>query len=364
MRISATLSLYIARQFLLWFFSFMLVIMAIIMLFDFIELVRRGSSKPDVTTLLTLRMTVMKVPEVLQDLFHFIVLFSAMFTFWRLTRSQELVIARAAGVSAWQFMLPVLAAAALIGVGNVGLLNPVGAAMFAKFEELENRFLRGRPNLLKVSRSGLWLRQRDESGFSVIFANSVNPAEIALNDVIIFLYDEDDAYRGRIDADSATLVSGYWDVREARITLGNTVGEPLSVYRLKTDLTEEKIQESFASPETLSFWDLPAFIRTLEETGFSALSHRMYYLGLLAQPLLLASMVLFAAAFSLRQTRRGGTVMMILAGIITGFILFILNDVVIALGLTEAVPAVLAAWSPACIALLIGTGTLLHLEDG
>ncbi len=364
MRLSTTLSFYIARQFLLWFFSFLLVLMAVIMLFDFIELLRRGATKPGVTVLLTLRMTFLKVPEVLQDLFHFIVLFSAMFTFWRLTRSQELVIARAAGVSAWQFLLPVLAAAAMIGVTNVGLLNPIGAAMFSKFEELENRFLRGRPNLLKVSRGGLWLRQRDETGFSVIFANSANPAEIALNDVIIFLYDESDAYRGRIDAETANLEAGYWDVRDARITLGDTVGEPLSRYRLLTDLTPEKIQESFASPETLSFWDLPDFIRTLEATGFSALSHRIYYLTLLAQPILLASMVLFAAAFSLRQTRRGGTAIMVLAGILTGFLLFILNDVVIALGLTEAVPVAMAAWSPACIALLIGTATLLHLEDG
>ena len=130
------------------------------------------------------------------------------------------------------------------------------------------------------------------------------------------------------------------------------------------DLTPEKIQESFASPETLSFWDLPDFIRTLESTGFSALSHRIYFLTLLAQPLLLASMVLFAAAFSLRQTRRGGTAIMVMAGILTGFLLFILNDIVIALGLTEALPAAMAAWSPACVALLIGTGTLLHLEDG
>ena len=306
----------------------------------------------------------LKIPEVLQDLFHFIVLFSAMFTFWRLTRSQELVIARASGVSAWQFMLPALASALIIGTVNVGLLNPIGAAMFSKFEELENRFLRGRSNLLKVSPSGLWLRQRDEIGFSVIFASSANPAEIALNDVIIFLYDEADAYRGRIDAESASLEPGYWDVRDARITLGDIIGEPIAEYRLATELTAEKIQESFASPETLSFWDLPAFIRALEATGFCGLSHRIYYMTLLAQPLLLASMVLFAAAFSLRQTRRGGTAAMVLAGILTGFLLFILNDVVIALGLTKAIPAPLAAWSPACVALMIGTATLLHLEDG
>ena len=231
--------------------------------------------------------------------------------------------------------------------------------MFAKFEELENRFLRGRPNLLKVSRSGLWLRQRDETGFSVIFANSVNPAEIALNDVIIFLYDEVDAYHGRIDAKSATLEPGYWDVREARVTLGDTVGEPLSVYRLKTDLTPEKIQESFASPETLSFWDLPAFIRTLgidrvlgaqpphvlSEASCAAIAPGLYGPvrgGLLSAP---------DPARRDRDhdpcrhpdrlhpvypQRRGNRAWIDRGG----------------------PGGMLAAWSPACIALLIGTGTL------
>ena len=364
MQISPTLSGYIGRQFLGWFFSFLLVLVGVILLFEFIELVRRAATRPQVTMLMALQMTLLKLPELLQALFHFIVLFSAMFTFWRLTRNQELVVARAAGVSAWQFLMPVMLAAALIGVVNVGLINPVGAAMFAKFEEMEDRYLRGRTNLLKISRSGLWLRQRDEAGISVIFAERTESSEVALKDVIIFLYDNDDAYRGRIDAASAALRSGFWDVRDAWITTEATMREHVDQYRLETDLTLEKIHESFASPQTLSFWDLPRFIETLEATGFSALIHRIYYNTLLAQPLLVAAMVLFAAAFSLRQARRGGTLIMVIAGVLTGFLLFILNDVVVALGLTQAIPVRMAAWSPAGVAILIGTATLLHLEDG
>lgn len=364
MRLSATLSGYLARQFLVWFFSFLLVLVAVIMLFDFIELVRRAASRPQVTVWLAAQMTLMKAPELLQDLFHLIVLFSAMFTFWRLTRSQELVIARAAGVSVWQFSLPIVAAAALIGVANVAVFNPVGAAMFAKFEEMEDRYLRGRTSLLKISSSGLWLRQRNETGVSVIFANRADPRSITLREVTVFLYDADNTYRGRVDGATASLRAGYWDILEASVAIGGTASEPIQQYRLETDLTAEKIQESFASPETLSFWDLPGFIATLEETGFSARSHRMHLYTLVAQPLLLAAMIPFAGAFALRQTRRGGTALLVVAGVLTGFVIFILNDVVIALGLTDALPPPVAALAPGTVALLIGAATLFHLEDG
>ena len=76
-------------------------------------------------------------------------------------------------------------------------------------------------------------------------------------------------------------------------------------YRIDTELTLDRIQESFASPETMSFWDLPEFIETLEAAGFSARKHRLHWHSILAGPLLLCAMVLIAATFSLRLTRRG-----------------------------------------------------------
>ena len=138
----------------------------------------------------------------------------------------------------------------------------------------------------------------------------------------------------------------------------------IASYRLETELTPEKIQESFASPQTLSFWDLPTFIDALEATGFSSVPQRLHYNALLAQPLLLSAMVLFAAAFALRQTRRGGTLVMAVSGVAAGFFIFVMTDVVMALGLSESIPVGMAAWMPAGVSLLIGTATLLHLEDG
>jgi len=80
--------------------------------------------------------------------------------------------------------------------------------------------------------------------------------------------------------------------------------------------------------------------------------------------MLLAAMVLIAAVFSLRLTRRGGTVLLIGAGVLASFLLFLLTNVIQALGLGSNVPVILAAWTPAGVSLMAGLAMLLHLEDG
>jgi lipopolysaccharide export system permease protein len=129
-------------------------------------------------------------------------------------------------------------------------------------------------------------------------------------------------------------------------------------------MTVERIQESFASPETISFWELPQFIAMLESAGFSAKRHRMHLHRLLSTPLVLMAMVLIAATFALRPPRRGGGPALVAAGVATGFLFYFLNNLVSALGEGASLPVPLAAWTPGGVWALAGLTMLLHLEDG
>ena len=75
-------------------------------------------------------------------------------------------------------------------------------------------------------------------------------------------------------------------------------------------------------------------------------------------------MVLIAAGFSMRPTRMGGALVLVVFSIATGFILYIITEIATALGEAGSVPLVVAAWSPAIIATLLAITGLLHLEDG
>jgi lipopolysaccharide export system permease protein len=366
MRLSATLSLYLGRHFLVWVTATFVALVFVVFLFELIELLRRGSSRQnqDVAVWLLVQMALFKLPNMAQVILPFAVLFGGMMSFWRLTRSNELVVARAAGVSVWQFLLPALVVAALIGGIKLTVFNPFASVLAARFEQLESKFLRGRGNALAVSPSGLWLRQGQDDGQSVLRAGRVLNEQLDLEDVLVLVFDNAGKFRYRIDARQAHLDTGRWVLGEAWIAEPGKPARFAADHSIPTDLTIAKIQDSFASPETMSFWDLYGFIAVLERAGFSASRHRLYWHSLLAGPLLLCSMVLLAAVFSLRSSRRGGTAMVIGAGVIFAFGLYFLSDLIFALALSSRVPVVLAAWAPGAVTALLGIASLLHQEDG
>lgn len=364
MRLLPTLSLYLVRQFLIGFGAILLGLTVLVFVFEAVELLRRASSKAQVPVTFVLQLALLKLPATVQKMLPFAVLFGAMATFNRLTRSSELVVARSAGVSAWQFLLPTIMGGAVIGCLTLGAFNPLAAAMASNYENLEAKFLRGRASLLAVSSTGFWLRQADAQGQSVIHALRVAQQGVELEDVIVFLYEGQDRFVGRVDAKTARLEEGAWILTEALITAPDRPPIRRATHRLDTTLTLSQIQDSFASPQTMSFWAIPRFIETLEEAGFSALRHRLHWHSLLSLPLLLVGMVLIAASFSLRLTRRGGTGLLIGGGVAVGFVFFFFTDVVLALGQSGSLPIPLAAWAPAGVMLLIGSAAVLHLEDG
>ncbi len=364
MRLSPTFSLYLGRQFLLGIGFVMAVLLALIFLIDLVELLRRAAGREAAGFGLMLSMAALNLPNLAQKVLPVATLFGAIVTFSRLTRSHELIAARAAGVSVWQFLAPALVIALLLGGIMVTLFNPLAALMSARYEQLEGRFLEGRQSLLAVSATGLWLRQADEFGQSVIHARHVTSAGTELRDVIVFLYKGRDEFVGRIDAKQAMLLDGRWRLTDALLTQPQEAAVRLEEYEIKTTLTLAQIQEGFASPQTLSFWSLPGFIRTLEMAGFSATRHRLHWHSILSTPLLLASMILLAATFSLRLTRRGHTGMLLGAGVLTGFVLYFVSDVVHAFGIAGNLPVILAAWTPTGVCTLLGLSLLLHLEDG
>ncbi|MEE8439657.1 MAG: LPS export ABC transporter permease LptG [Micropepsaceae bacterium] len=354
---------YVARRFALSVLIVISVFAIVAFSIDLADMFRRTSER-DVTTAIVFSMSALKLPDIVQQLFPFAVLFGAIFTFAQLSRSHELVAARAAGVSAWQFLCAPLVVAVLMGSFAVTIFNPLAASLLAQYTRLEARYIRGEASQLAVSANGLWLRQGTAENQAVIHALRVAQQGEQLEDVLVIRYDGLDRFTGRIDAASATLQERQWLFKQAWVS--GTDGRPvyLESYELPTDLTPEQIEESFTSPSTISFWELPRFIANAENAGFSATRHRLYWYSLMWFPILLSAMVFVAASFSFRLTRLGGTSQLVVAGTMSGLGIYFLQDVTRAMGQTGILPMLLAAGAPSAVAILLGMTFLFHEEDG
>jgi len=363
--LAKTLSAYIARQFFIWFCGVYGAMLAISFIVDYIELLRRAATKAGITLGVVLEMAALKLPHTAQEVMPFAVLFGTMLAFWRLTRNNELVVARAAGVSVWQFLTPAVLVALLTGIVAVTVFNPAASQMEATYEQFDARYLRQNSEQLALSNAGLWLRQNEPGGGQVIIhGDKVAAPELLLRQVTLFFFNRDHQFRSRLEAQSAQLDDGYWIIQDGKRWENSDQPEPVAQLRLPTRFTTHRIEESLASPDTMSFWALPGFISLLEQSGFSAQRHRLQFNILLARPFLFCAMVLVAATFSLRMQRRGGATLMIVGGVGAGFLLYFVSNIVFALGLSAKLPVLLAAWTPTGVSLLFGVSMLLHLEDG
>jgi len=367
---TVTLSLYIVRQFSMAVMGMLLGLTGFISMFDFIELLRRSASKPEATFGMVSEIAAFRLPFIAMQILPFAVLLGGIICFWRLTRSSELIVARAAGVSAWEFLLAPTLCAALFGAAATALVSPISSAMLAKAESLENVTLRTGGGPLALNGGQLWLRQSDRAlaprGVAIIHAQAVevHGKSLTAQQVSVFRLNAEDKLLARIEAAKAVLGNGNWKLEDARTIRPDQLPDAPSTIDLKTDLTVSRVQDSFALPATLSVWALPDFIALLDRSGFSSIRHRLQFQALLALPLLCATMTLVAAGFSMRPARRGGVARMIGSGGAAGFALFVVSKVAEEFGQSGALPVVLAAWAPAASGLMLALALLLHTEDG
>ena len=360
---SWTLYRYLAERFLAGVGIVLAGILFLVFSIDIVDLINHTADK-HVPTSAVIAMSLLQLPDLGLTLLPFAVLLGGVFSFVRLSRSQELLAIRAAGVSAWNLLAPALTMAVALGIFCVMVVTPVSSRLLQQYSSLEAKYLRGQASQLAVSRNGLWLRQGEAGNQSVIHALRVANQGTKLDDTIIFRYGSDDRFEGRIDARSATLESGDWLLNHAWVSNADGVAKYYPVYRLPTTLTHSQIQESFASPSTISFWDLPGFIKTARQAGFSATRYVLYLDTLLVMPAMFAAMVFMAASFSLRLARLGGMSRVILYSALAGFGVYFFSDVTKALGDSGIVPVALAASAPAMAAILLGMTLVFHQEDG
>jgi lipopolysaccharide export system permease protein len=374
MTLPITLMRYVARRFAAMALLMVLSLSALVALFDLIELLRRAATRPEANFALVAQIAALRVPYVAMQILPFAVLLGGIIAFWRLTRFSELVVARAAGISAWGFLAGPVLVALLLGLGASTALSPLSSAMLARAERLDQLYLRNVGGITALAGGRLWLRQADEGlqaqGVAIISGRpmatrELRPGEaLRLSEVTIWRLSADDRPLARIEAASALLQPGRWRFEGAMVFGAERVAGVPQNLDFPTELTPERIENSFATPDTLSLWALPEFIKILEDAGFSAIRHRLHFQSLLALPLLAIAMALLAAGFSMRSARRGGVARMIAGGISAGFALFVLDKITGEFGEAGTLPVVLAAWAPAGAGFLLAAALLLHLEDG
>lgn len=342
------------------------VLTAMIVLINFVEVSRTvGAAVRDASALDLFGLALLESPTVIILIMPFAFLFGVLTAFMNLNRRSELVALRAAGLSAWGFVTPAAVAAALVGVLTVVALNPIASDLSGQFERVKAEMLEGKNG---ASSKIIWLRQGDKRHQIIIRAKSNEAPGVHLRGVTMFinnvLPDGRLQFVNRIEASDAILQHDTWTLKGVKEFAPGALASGSGALQIRSTLNERNALDKFSSSVGVPFWSLQGMIARTEAAGISATGYRLQFQQLLATPLMYAAMSVLAAAFSLRLLRLGGMARFAASGVALGFVFFFFNQLCGSLGKSDVLPAVIAAWAPPVMALLVGITLLCYTEDG
>jgi lipopolysaccharide export system permease protein len=361
--IGRTLGSYFMRRYLVITFWFFTGIFGLIFIVNFTEVSRRVGDLPEYSLWWGITFAALQTPFIMQQAVPFIALVSGIATLISLNRKYELVVARAAGISAWQFLLPICLGSLIFGLVAVLVLNPVASFGYERTQFLEAD-IRGGNSTPAAGGEAPWIKQRVGEIETYIGASGVLDEGIQLVNPTFITVGPDTNAIERFDAERAFLRDGEWQLRNARRTTRGNPPELVETVSIRTNLTPEFVLERLASPETIPIFELPRKIAAARSFGLPANNFAMHMHSILATPALLVAMTLIAATVSMRFARMGQSSAMILGGVLAGFLLYVVTVLVKAFGSAGFVPPVAAAWFPVIVAGFFGVTFLLYREDG
>lgn len=363
----AILSRYITKQLISNFLMVFFAILSIILMFEGIEALRKIAGHDDISLWFALQLAITRMSKTTEIVIPFVMMVAAMITFWRLSKNNEFVIIRSAGVSMFGFLWPLMIAVFIIGIINVTALNPITSKLYELHEVLDYRLDAHDPNAVLFSSKGLWIREGlDDGRVFLLQAKSLRQEDDAIwmREVSITELNNETHTSKNYEAYFAVLEDDTINLKDVKVMEGGRPVEFLSSYEYKTNINIQRIKENFVEPNAISFWQLPEAITFYEHAGFSAIRLRMRFFGLLISPFLLVGMMMVAAIFMLQNTMRGSHLLFkVVLGVVVGFLVYFSSQVVYAFGVNGYIPVWLAVSAPTLIILLTSSSMLVSADE-
>ena len=177
---------------------------------DLIELFRRASNKIGVAHLQQanfydiLGMASLKIIGNIEKILPFAVLIGSISCFNQWRKNNYYIITRSSGLSLWKIITPSLLCFFILGIFSITVLNPFSSIMNKKYENLETIFFKHKKiNNFSFDNRGFWMKQTSNGKTIIINAYKVDTKLQTLNDVNIFVLNENADFEKRVSAKTA-----------------------------------------------------------------------------------------------------------------------------------------------------------------
>jgi lipopolysaccharide export system permease protein len=359
---SLTLGLYVAKTYTVRFLAMLLGLVAVLQLLDLLAhsdeiLMADGAGWEQILYYLRLR-----APQLISQFTPFSALLATLLTLATLNQNSEIIIMKAAGLSAHRILIPLAIPCLLIATIHFGFDNYVVARASSQLQYWQqNDYVVQLPPAPEYAA----FPRLSENNLLILAESATRRPNVVILDNVS-LYERDDT--GKLlrwtKADLVVYVDNSWtmfavnsfDTQSYRRTFADSSPAPFT-------LAPERFLMASLEPDFLSYAELSDTIENIESDGGSseALLASLYHK--ITGPLSTLLMPLLGAIAGFGIHRAGSLLIRAVIGMALGFTFFIADNFMMAMGEFGVAPPLLASAAPIVLFTTVGLAVLFFTEE-
>jgi lipopolysaccharide export system permease protein len=358
------LILYLVKQFSLSLLIFFLLFLSLILISNFIEEIIYFRTKELTGNfyLQTFAITLLKIPTLIINFLPFIFLFSGIFFFVKLKRDNETISLSLSGFSDNFVTLVPAIYSIILGIFVIIFLTPISSELL-KYHEITKQKFSSNENLIIISNTGLWLKEKQNNQSVIIRADKIENENFdKLNNLSIYKFDKNNKFIERLDAKEAKIFKNYWIIFNAKKLKNNEI-KFINKINFNTNINIDKLKNFFLNSNTFSIWNVSEELKKIQERGYYGQELIITLNKYLSLPLLLFCMVVISTFFTLKIDQKFNNFIYSFIGVLLGIFVYFLNDLSIAVGKSGKIPLVFSVWAPLIIIMIFSLYSLLRNND-
>ena len=346
---------YIINEYIKSLLVVIAVMLSIILLINLLDEFNFFKSKKDLKFIFFIIFTILKVPNVLINLFPFIVLFGGIVFYLKIYNHNEVISLRVMGYSNIQIILIPALTSFVIGYIIVFLIVPFSSSMLKYYEDLRSEYNETK-NLVFVNETGIWVLDKNEKEKNIIRIEKINKDFSSVNQITIYNYDSSNNFIKRIDADEGNIKDKNWQLNKVHIISGNKKSNKenyLNNYNYTSNLNINELKNIYKNTETTSLLDINKEMQTLEDKGYSTIDLRIRYQKLISFPIYLLAMSILSGLMIINLGKTSNYLKYGSYGVIISIIIYFLNDLSITIAKSGIISVDFSVWIPIFLIILI-----------
>jgi lipopolysaccharide export system permease protein len=346
---------YIINEYIKSLFVVIAVMLSIILLINLLDEFNFFKSKKDLKFILFIIFTILKIPNVLINLFPFIVLFAGIVFYLKIYNHNEVISLRVMGYSNIQIILIPALTSFVIGYVIVFLIVPFSSSMLRYYEDLRSEYNETK-NLVFVNETGIWILDKNEKEKNIIRIEKINKDFTIVSQITIYNYDVANNFIRRIDATEGTIKDKNWQLNKVNIISANKKNNKenyLNNYNYSSNVNINELKNVYKNTETTSLLDINKEMLILEDKGYSTVDLRIRYQKLISFPIYLLAMSILSGLMIINLGKTSNYLKYGSYGVIISIIIYFLNDLSITIAKSGIISVDFSVWIPIFLIILI-----------